>query len=1000
MQSHGGLTDARGFRGKDCILSGPAGGIVGAAETCRRAGFERIVSFDMGGTSTDVAHHAGVYERSLESTVGGVRLRSPMLRIHTVAAGGGSVCSFEEGRYRVGPRSAGAAPGPACYRRGGPRTRTDCNVVLGKVLPEHFPHVFGPRGDQTIDPVASRARLDEVADAMRAAGLDPGSSEKVADDFVRVAVDNMARAIRQISTHRGYDIAGYTLSCFGAAAGQHACLVAESLGMASVLIHPLAGVLSAYGLGLASVRALRQRGVEALLEEAHASAAAVLDELAADAAAELVAHGAPPGRIVVKRRLLLKYRGTDMTIPVDWDSVAAMSAFFAGIHRERYGFTMDETPLVIDAAEAEAIDGGDAEAAAIRATSARPAEIAAAPAPTPIARRMVFTGGRRRRTAVFRRDDLPAGTALTGPAVIVEPASTTIVEPGWQAQVLPGGELLLTRRRPESASQSGGEPADLTQPSTHHSTHRSTRRSPLQLEIFNNLFMSCAEQMGTMLANTARSVNVKERLDFSCAIFDDQGRLVANAPHLPVHLGSMGETVRAVLRSHDGALPPGESALVNSPYHGGTHLPDLTVVTPVWPQTPDAPDAIPARGARHAPAVPLFYVASRAHHADIGGTTPGSMPPDSRTLHDEGVLIDDFTLVRDGQFREAELVALLAAAAHPARNIPQNVADLKAQVAANARGAAELRRTVERYGEPTVRAYIGHMREHAEDCVRQALRKAPGGAFTCALDDGDRIAVSVAVDRAAGTARIDFTGTSPQRPDNFNAPRAVTVAAVLYAVRTLVDVDIPLNEGCLAPLELVIPDGCLLAAAYPAAVVAGNVEISQLVTDALLGAFGVLAGSQGTMNNVTFGDGGRQYYETICGGVGAGPGWPGCGAVHSHMTNSRLTDPEVLEWRHPVVVDEFAVRRGSGGRGRWPGGAGARRRLRSLAPMTAAIVSGRRVVPPHGLGGGEPGAPGRNAVLRADGTIEELGGGARLELAPGDALLIETPGGGGFGPPP
>jgi len=1025
MQSHGGLTDARGFRGKDSILSGPAGGIVGAVETCRGAGYDRIVTFDMGGTSTDVAHYAGSYERSLESTVAGVRLRSPMLRIHTVAAGGGSVCTFTDGRYRVGPRSAGADPGPACYRRGGPLTVTDCNVVVGKIRPEHFPHVFGPGGDQTIDPAASRARLDEVAAAMRAEGVEPGPPEQLADDLIRVAVDGMARAIKQISTHRGYDVSDYTLCCFGAAGGQHACLVADDLGIRSIILHPLAGVLSAYGMGLASVRALRQHSVERPLEpQAASDLTRLLDDLARAAADELVAQGAPPDRIIVERRLLLKYEGTDMTLPITWRPIAEMADELGATHRERYGFTMDEARLVVDAVQIEAIDRGDAAQLSARERDAAQLSVGARDAAPPSAEApdgpaiSIYTAGRRRHAPVLARDGLSSGDTIDGPAIIFEPTSTTVVEPGWSAEVLRGGELLLRRHArvtPEAATTHPPVVASRTKASAAGVC------SPLLLEVFNNLFMSCAEQMGAMLQNTARSVNVKERLDFSCAIFDEHGRLIANAPHLPVHLGSMGETVRAVLQAHGGRLRRGDAILVNSPYHGGTHLPDLTVVSPV------SIDERQGGAARHGAAPgaqrPLFYLAARAHHADVGGSTPGSMPPDSRTIDDEGVLIRDFLLVEDGRFREAELVALLSGGVHPARNVPQNVADLKAQVAANARGGAELRRMVAQYGVDVVRPYVGFMYEHAEDSVRRALRELAGGSFECRLDDGDRIAVRIDVHRSRGTARIDFSGTSSQRPDNFNAPRAVTIAAVLYVVRTLVDVEIPLNEGCLAPLEIVIPDGCLLAAAHPAAVAAGNVEISQIVTDTLLGAFGVLAGSQGTMNNLTFGNGRHQYYETICGGAGAGRDFDGCSAVHSHMTNSRLTDPEVLESRHPVVVEEFSVRCGSGGGGRRRGGDGARRRLRFLEPMTAAIVSGRRSVAPHGLDGGRPGLCGRNAVVRggtpetregraagravagavAPGTDErreEIGGVAGMELRPGDAVVIETPGGGGFGAPP
>lgn len=996
MQSHGGLTDARLFRGKDSILSGPAGGIVGAVETCRRAGFERLVTFDMGGTSTDVAHYAGEYERSYESVVGGVRLRAPMLRIHTVAAGGGSVCAFEDGRYRVGPRSAGADPGPACYGKSGPLAVTDCNVVVGKLQPWFFPRVFGADGAGSIDAEAAREALAAVAASMRAAGLDPPAPEQLADDFIRVACGTMARAIKRISTQRGHDITRATLCCFGGAAGQHACLVADALGMDSVLLHPLAGVLSAYGMGLADVRALRERTVEAPLEAAAGEAAgggapggangltAALEELEAAAVAELESQGFTAAQIDVERRAHLKYQGTDAALAVPWGEAGAMAAAFTTLHRSRYGFLTPGRPLVIDALAVEAVGPGAEAGPAADGADAGPAEDVFQPAPRE--RVPVYTCGAWRDTPVYERAALPRGVRLAGPAIVCELTSTTVLEPGWQAEVLAAGELLLRRSSP--AAPPSADPA---------------QRSPLLLEVFNNLFMSIAEQMGATLVNTACSVNIKERLDFSCAVFDGRGDLVANAPHLPVHLGSMGASVKAVLERHRAALRPGDAYLLNSPYAGGTHLPDLTVVTPVFAGAGSAAGAdVAATDSANsgAPPAPLFFVASRAHHADVGGVTPGSMPPGSRRIEEEGVLIEDFRLVEGGELREAGAAALLSSGPYPVRDLAQNLADLHAQVAANARGAAELARMVAEFGLPVVRAYMQHVQDNAEEAVRRVIDRLGDGSFRQEMDDGSVVAVDVTVDRRTRSATVDFTGTSPQRPDNFNAPAAVCAAAVLYVFRTLVDADIPLNAGCLKPLRIVVPPGSMLDPVFPAAVAAGNVETSQAVTAALFGALGVVAASQGTMNNLTFGDERYQYYETICGGAGAGPTWDGCSAVHTHMTNSRLTDPEVLEWRYPVRVDEFAVRRGSGGGGAHRGGDGVVRRLRFLEALTAAIVSSSRRVAPYGLAGGLPGALGRNAIERADGTVEELPGVAQAAMRPGDALIVETPGGGGYGAEP
>jgi 5-oxoprolinase (ATP-hydrolysing) len=1024
MQSHGGLTDAALFRGKDAVLSGPAGGVVGAVAVSRRAGYDKVVGFDMGGTSTDVSHFSGELERSYESTVGGVRLRSPMLRVHTVAAGGGSVCAFEDGRYRVGPRSAGADPGPACYGKGGPLTVTDCNLVTGKLRPAFFPHVFGADGAGALDEEAARRALAAVAASMRAAGVTPPAPEQLADDFVRVACEAMARAIKRISTQRGHDVSDHVLCCFGGAAGQHACLVADALGMTRVLLHPFAGVLSAYGMGLADVRALRERTVEAPLDTAGGlEVAAVLERLEAAARDELARQGLAGAAVRVERRGHAKYAGTDVPLPVPWGTPEEMERAFLDLHRECYGFLMPGRPLTLEAVSAEAVGAGAEadEGAAGANTGADPLAAASARArrnapepPAPRETATVFTGGRSRGAPVYAREDLPPAAVIGGPAVICEANGTTVVEPGWRAETLAGGELLLRRTAPPA--RPSADP---------HAV------SPLLLEVFNSLFMSVAEQMGATLANTAVSVNIKERLDFSCAVFDAHGGLVANAPHLPVHLGSMGASVQAVLERHRGDLRPGDAWLLNSPYAGGTHLPDLTVVTPVFP---DADGGEGGRGegrargdggerdhsvgdtALGAPRAPLFFVASRAHHADVGGVTPGSMPPGSRTIDEEGVLIEDFRLVDGGRSREAEVAEVLTSAPYPVRDLRQNLADLRAQVAANARGAAELERMTRELGQDVVTAYMRHVQDNAAEAVRRVLDRlvAPGGDAACGearaaaaprafcqeMDDGSVVRVSVTVDPTARRAVVDFTGTSAQRPDNFNAPAAVTTAAVLYVLRTLVDADIPLNAGCLEPVDIVLPPGSMLSPAPPAAVAAGNVETSQAVTAALLGALGAAAAGQGTMNNLTFGDERCQYYETVCGGAGAGPGWDGCDAVHTHMTNSRLTDPEVLEWRYPVRVEEFRVRAGSGGYGAHRGGDGAVRRLRFLEPLTAAIVSSSRRVPPYGLAGGLPGARGRNAVERASGEVEELPGVAQTRVEPGDVLVVETPGGGGYGAPP
>jgi 5-oxoprolinase (ATP-hydrolysing) len=951
MQSNGGLTDARRFQGKDAVLSGPAGGIVGAVRTSLAAGFDRIIGFDMGGTSTDVSHYAGEFEREFETRVAGVRLRAPMMSIHTVAAGGGSILHFDGARYRVGPDSAGANPGPASYRRGGPLTVTDANIMLGKIQPDYFPRVFGPSGDQALDSGVVKGQFLKVTSKI----ADGRSPEQVAEGFVQIAVGNMANAIKHISVQRGHDVTQYTLCCFGGAAGQHACLVADALAMTRVFIHPLAGVLSAYGMGLADQVAMREQAVETRLDDSRALEA-VAEKLALEARNDLVAQGVSPGAVKVVRRAHLKYEGTDTALVVLLASVAEMVQQFEAAYRKQFSFLMPGKPLVAEAVSVEAISAGE---------SIRESESSAKAAAKPAETVRMFTGGRWREAPLYRRDDLGPGQRIEGPAIIAEANATTVVEPEWRASVTPLNHLVLDRIQARKTQRAIGTQVD-----------------PVMLEIFNNLYMSIAEQMGLRLQNTAYSVNIKERLDFSCALFDAGGNLIANAPHMPVHLGSMGESIKTVIRLNAGSMKPGNVYVLNAPYNGGTHLPDVTVITPVFDSEEKEI---------------LFYVGSRGHHADIGGITPGSMPPGSKVVEEEGVLIDNFLLVEEGRFREPETVALLKSGRYPVRNVQQNIADLRAQIAANEKGVQELRRMVEHFGLEVVRAYMRHVQDNAEESVRRVIGVLKDGEFALPMDCDATLRVKISIGADRRSASIDFTGTSSQLPNNFNAPAAVCMAAVLYVFRTLVDDDIPLNAGCLKPLAVSIPDGCMLRPRYPAAVVAGNVETSQCITDTLYGALGVLAASQGTMNNFTFGNEQYQYYETVAGGSGAGPGFDGADVVQTHMTNSRLTDPEVLEWRFPVRLESFEIRHGSGGRGRWRGGHGAVRRVRFLEPMTAAILSGHRLVAPHGMAGGEPGAPGRNYVLRADGGRTDLGPFDQTEMAAGDVFVIETPGGGGFG---
>jgi 5-oxoprolinase (ATP-hydrolysing) len=1019
MQSSGGLTDAHRFQGKDAILSGPAGGIVGAVEVSRLAGFGRIIGFDMGGTSTDVTHYAGEYERAFVTEVAGVRLRAPMMKIHTVAAGGGSICTFDGARFRVGPASAGANPGPACYRRGGPLTVTDCNVMLGKIDPALFPHVFGADGNLPLDAEVVRAKFVELAAQVAAATGHSRTPQQIAEGFLQIAVENMANAIKHISVERGYDVTEYTLCCFGGAGGQHACLVADALGMTSVFIHPLAGVLSAYGMGLADVRAMRQKAVEAQLSVASLAAAQpVFAELGARARAEVEAQGIGAERIQIRRTLHLKYDGTDTTLEIPFDVLSSAEpkdqaprqidealvgstiADFEGRYRVQYGFLMPGKALVIEAVAVEAIG------VTATAEESAPSFAARDGALAPFKSGRVHMAGAWHDAPVFTREDLRPGDVITGPAVIAEKNATTVIEPGWQATLTARDHLTLQRVIAIERKHAIGTTAD-----------------PVLLEVFNNLFMAIAEQMGVTLANTAYSVNIKERLDFSCALFDSEGNLIANAPHMPVHLGSMGESVKTIIDRRRDTMRVGDVFVLNAPYNGGTHLPDVTVIAPVFLDSPSSGPSFPRKrepsvvratpldprfrgddetgeaSDRDEASRPEFYVASRGHHADIGGTTPGSMPPDSRHVDEEGVLLDNVQLVDQGRFLDAEMRAILATGRYPSRNIDQNLADLRAQVAACAKGIEELKKMVAHFGLDVVRAYMTHVQDNAEEAVRRVLDVLKDGHFEYEMDSGARIVVTIGIDKAKRTATIDFTGTSAQQPTNFNAPSAVCKAAVLYVFRTLVDDEIPMNAGCLKPLDIVIPEGSMLAPRYPAAVVAGNVETSQAVTDTLYGALGALAASQGTMNNFTFGNETYQYYETISGGAGAGPDFDGASVVQTHMTNSRLTDPEVLEWRFPVRLEEFRIRRGSGGAGRHRGGDGGERRVRFLEAMTAVMLANHRRVPPFGVAGGAPGEVGRNWVERVDGTREDFGATFKVEMGVGDVFVIQTPSGGGFGLP-
>ena len=988
MQSSGGLTDAHAFQGKDAILSGPAGGIVGMARTSQLAGHDKVIGFDMGGTSTDVSHFAGEFEREFETQVAGVRMRAPMMSIYTVAAGGGSLLEFDGARFRVGPQSAGANPGPACYRRGGKLAVTDANVMLGKVQPRYFPKVFGPNADEALSYEATLEKFNAVATKVGHSQGKDVKTEVVAEGFINIAVQQMANAIKKISVARGYDVTRYTLQCFGGAGGQHACLVADALGMTRVLVHPLAGVLSAYGMGLADQNVIREQAVEARLTESSlVDVCSKLTALASAARAELERQQVGQGAVTVHQRVHVKYEGTDTALIVPLGDISAVEAAFERAYQQRFAFLMQGKAKVVEAVSVEAVISGDAP------TEPRHAMHAPRAVPARETVRM-YSGGQWHDTQLVVREDMRAGDVVPGPAIIAEKNATTVVEPGWEANLTALDHLVLERKTQRAVTYAVGTTAD-----------------PVLLEVFNNLFMNIAEQMGLQLQNTAYSVNIKERLDFSCALFDTQGNLIANAPHMPVHLGSMGESIKTVIRENAATMQPGNVYALNDPYHGGTHLPDVTVITPVYlspsVRSELVEDFVSTSTGSVRTDVPVFYVGSRGHQADIGGTTPGSMPPFSTRIQEEGVQINNFLLVERGVLREAEMVALLESGEYPSRNPYQNMADLKAQIAANEKGVQELRKMVDTFSLDVVQAYMRHVQDNAEESVRRVITKLKDGQFTLPLDNGAQIKVAIRVNAAERTAEIDFTGTSPQLTNNFNAPTAVCMAAVLYVFRTLVDDDIPLNAGCLKPLKVIIPAGSMLNPNPPASVVAGNVETSTCITNCLYGALGVMAGGQPTMNNFTFGNATYQYYETISGGSGAGgvldasgkvvSGFNGTSVVQAHMTNSRMTDPEVLEFRFPVRLESYSIRQGSGGAGQFTGGNGGVRRVKFLQPMTASILSNGRVHPAFGMAGGAAGAVGINRVVRSDGRVEELKHIGQAQMQPGDVFEIHTPGGGGFG---
>ncbi len=989
MQSNGGLTQADHFQGKDAILSGPAGGVVGMIHTAKEAGFSQLIGFDMGGTSTDVCHYQGEYERTMETQIAGVRISAPMMRIHTVAAGGGSILHYDQNRFRVGPDSAGANPGPAAYKAGGPLTITDCNVLLGKLQPDYFPSLFGESASEPLDVELVIKRFIQLTKNTQQ------TSEQIAEGFLTIAVENMANAIKKISVQRGYDVTDYTLCCFGGAGGQHACLVADALGMKRIFLHEYAGVLSAYGMGLADIRKIRQQSVDVVLALHNIELIQqISDELAIQAEADVVEQFSNDNsqnthhEISFLRTLHCKYNGSDTTLEVldnggvvvasVIDSVVDIDAVqqqFTALHQQQYGFSNTQKAIVVASVEVEAI-AKSPEIETVNQDIPVNYKVLKKQAQA-ITHKSVYVQGKWQQIPFYQRDDICVGQFITGPAIILEKTGTLVVEAGWRAELRDRNQLVLTRYKTRVEKNTLGTTVD-----------------PIMLEVFNNLFMSIAEQMGFVLEKTAVSVNIKERLDFSCAIFDAKGDLVANAPHMPVHLGSMSESIKTIIRKNKGQIQEGDAFMLNDPYNGGTHLPDITIIRPVFSR--ELANGHDEAEEQHDNDI-VFYVASRGHHADIGGVTPGSIPPNSQRVDEEGILIDNFKLVKSGVLQEESIRELLTTGDLPVRNIEYNMADIKAQLASCEKGTIDLGKVIRQYGLKVVQAYMSYVQDNAEESVRRVIAALKSGEFCYEMDDGCKIKVNISVDTEKREACIDFSGTSSQHVGNLNAPTAITRAAVLYVFRTLVEDNIPLNEGCLKPLHIIIPEDCMLNPSYPSAVVAGNVETSQYIVDTLYGALGVMGASQGTMNNVTWGNEQYQYYETLCGGAGATASADGADAVHTHMTNSRLTDPEVLEQRFPVMLESFSIRKDSGGEGKFKGGQGVIRKTRFLEPMMVNVLSGHRRIAPYGMAGGESAQTGENQIERASGEIEELSFKDQVEVEKGGVLVVKTPGGGGYG---
>ena len=958
MQSNGGLTDANLFQGKDALLSGPAGGVVSMVQTGKQAGYQKLIGFDMGGTSTDVCHFAGEYERSFETELAGVRIRAPMMQINTVAAGGGSILSFKDGRFQVGPESAGAIPGPASYGKDGPLTVTDCNVLLGKLHPEHFPNVFGKTSDKPLNVEIVRTKFIALAKEISVQTKKPEMDIIfMAEGFLKIAVENMANAIKKISIQKGYDVTNYTMNCFGGAGGQHACHVADSLGISKVLIHPYAGVLSAYGMGLAEIRSIREGHLEQNIEEIE-NAKTLINKLSLKAKEDLTKQGIENSSIKLVKLAFLHYQGSHQNLEINFDTVEKMREAFEQEHKKRFGFFVDGRTIFVEMLTVEAIGKTTDNIKFLNVSSQ--SKVAA-----PIAHKTMYVDNNKNSVPIYKRSDLKIEQKVIGPAIISEATGTNVIERGWLGSLDKYYNLILSRAEEKKSEKGLGTSVDV-----------------VMLEVFNNLFMNIAEQMGATLANTAYSVNIKERLDFSCALFDNSGALVANAPHVPVHLGSMSEAIRTVIKLNKNDIFPGDVFVLNAPFNGGTHLPDVTVITPVFDN--DGKQI-------------TFFVASRGHHADIGGKTPGSGPPDSKHIDEEGVLIDNFKMFDKGVFRESEIRKILSSGRYPCRNIEHNMADLAAQVAANNTGIVEINSMIEQFGIETVHSYMNHVQDNAEECIRNAIVNLREGKYEYELDNGEFIRVKITIDKIKREATIDFTGTAPKNPLNYNAPMAVCHAVILYVFRTLVGSNIPLNEGCFKPLNIIIPNNSMINAKYPSAVIAGNTEVSQLTCNALFGALGIIAGSQATMNNFIWGNDKIQNYETICGGTGAGPNFHGTSAVQTHMTNTRSTDPEILEARFPVRLEEYSIRKNSGGKGMFNGGDGVTRKLRFLEPMTVTTLCSHRRVKPFGVDGGEPGQCGKEWLEKEDGGFIKLEGNDSCEVKVNDLFVMETPGGGGFG---